>query len=413
MNILFIHQNFPGQYKHLAPAMVQRGHRVVAIGMHQAPEIPGVEFHSYKTKRGTTKNIHPWVIDYEAKVIRGEACAEKCLELKNAGFSPDVICVHPGWGEALLLREVWPQSKQLHFVEFFYGAEGKDVGFDPEFPTPAFSGRCRLHIKNTNNTLNLLDMDAGVSPTAWQKSTVPPQFSKKITVVHDGVKTGQLTPDADAVLEAKDDRGRSIRLTRADEVITFVNRNLEPNRGYHSFMRALPAILKARPNARAVIIGGDDVSYGARPESGSWKEKYRAEVADQIDDTRVHFLGKVPYNVYTAAMRVSKAHVYLTYPFVLSWSMIEAMSMGAPVIGSATPPVQEVIKHGVNGWLVDFFDYDAIAKQVCEVLGGDHSEVRVAARQTAVKHYDLEKVCLPKQISLLEKMAKSPAKRKK
>lgn len=412
MNILFIHQNFPGQYKHLAPAMVARGHKVVAIGMHQAPNMEGVEFHRYKTKRGTTKGIHPWVIDYEAKVIRGEACAEKCLELKAAGFVPDVICVHPGWGEALLLREVWPEAKQLHFVEFYYGPEGKDVGFDPEFPTPAFSGRCRLHIKNTNNLLNLIDMDAGVSPTMWQRSTVPAKFVKNIEVIHDGVNTQKLVPNDEAVLRARDDRGRDVTLTRSDEVITFVNRNLEPNRGYHSFMRALPAILQARPEAHVVIIGGDDVSYGARPDEGSWKEKYRNEVADQIDDSRVHFLGKVPYPVYCAAMQVSKAHVYLTYPFVLSWSMIEAMSMGAPVIGSATPPVEEVIKHGTNGWLVDFFDYEGIAKQVCDVLESDNTAVRKAARETAVKHYDLEKVCLPKQIALLEKMVKKKGKRK-
>lgn len=409
LNIVFIHQNFPGQYKHLAPAMVARGHRVVAVGMHQTPNMPGVEFHRYKTQRGTTKGIHPWVIDYEAKVIRAEACANLCQTLKQDGFEPDVICVHPGWGEALLLREVWPAAKQLHFVEFYYGPEGKDVGFDPEFPTTEFAGRCRLNIKNTNNTLNLIEMDAGVSPTHWQRSTVPQRFIEKISVIHDGVKTTQLTPDDAAVLEAKDDRGREIKLSREDEVITFVNRNLEPNRGYHSFMRALPKILQARPNAHVVLIGGDDVSYGARPDSGSWKDKYRAEVADQIDDSRVHFLGKVPYNVYCAAMRISKAHVYLTYPFVLSWSMIEAMSMGAPVIGSATPPVDEVIKHGVNGWLVDFFDYDAIAKQVCDVLSQDNSDIREAARKTAVENYDLETVCLPAQVKLIEDLVAQPS----
>lgn len=402
VNILFIHQNFPGQYKHLAPTLVSQGHKVVAIGMHRNAPIDGVEFIQYKAKRGTTKDIHPWVIDYEAKVIRAEACAEVCHSLNTKGFVPDVIFVHPGWGEALLLREVWPTAKQIHFVEFYYGPEGKDVGFDPEFPVPNFSGRCRLHIKNTNNLMNLYGMDVGVSPTEWQRSTVPQQFQSQIHAIHDGVDTQKLKPNPKAVLRAKDDRGREIELRKSDRVITFINRNFEPNRGYHSFMRALPEILVKDPKARVVLIGGDDVSYGARPDNGSWKEKYRAEVADKIDDSRVHFLGKVPYDVYCAAMQISSAHVYLTYPFVLSWSMLEAMAMGAPVIGSRTPPVEEVIEDGVNGWLVDFFDYEAIAKVTLATLKANTSKVTQRARKTIVEHYDLHSVCLPAQLALLD-----------
>jgi glycosyltransferase involved in cell wall biosynthesis len=402
VNVLFIHQNFPGQYKHLAPTLVAKGHRVVAIGMHKNAPIEGVEFVQYKTKRGTTKDIHPWVIDYEAKVIRAEACAEACHNLDQKGFVPDVIFVHPGWGEALLLREVWPDTKQIHFVEFYYGPDGKDVGFDPEFPVPSFSGRCRLNIKNTNNLMNLYTMDVGVSPTEWQKSTAPERFQSLIHAIHDGVDTDKLQPNANAVLRAKDDRGRNIVFTKSDRVITFINRNFEPNRGYHSFMRALPEIMKHDPNLRVVLIGGDDVSYGARPDSGSWKEKYRAEVADKIDDNRVHFLGKVSYDVYCAAMQISSAHVYLTYPFVLSWSMLEAMAMGAPVIGSATSPVQEVIEDGVNGWLVDFFDYQQIADKVIEVLNSDTKEITDNGRKTIIDRYDLYKVCLPQQLALME-----------
>jgi glycosyltransferase involved in cell wall biosynthesis len=404
VNILFVHQNFPGQYKHIAPALVERGHKVVAIGMHNNRKIPGVEQHFYKTKRGTTKGIHPWVIDYEAKVIRAEACAELCEDLRKQGFIPDVICVHPGWGEALLLREVWPAAKQLHFVEFFYGPEGKDVGFDPEFPVPNFSGRCRLHIKNTNNLMNLYEMDAGMSPTGWQRSTVPLRYQDAISTIHDGVDTSSLTPNSKAVLTATDDRGRKITLSKKDKVVTFVNRNMEPNRGYHSFMRSLPKILKSDPEIRVVLIGGDDVSYGARPEQGSWKEKFRSEVSNQLDDERVHFLGKVDYPTYCSAMQVSSAHVYLTYPFVLSWSMLEAMSLGAPIIGSDTSPVSEVIEHGVNGWLVDFFDYEAIASRVIQVLKSDQSSIVEKARNTIVERYDLNTVCLPAQLALIEEL---------
>lgn len=403
MNILFVHQNFPGQYKHLAPALAKRGHRVVAVGMANRT-LADIEYVQYKAKRGTTKAIHPWVVDYEAKVIRAEACAETCLELQKGGFTPDVICAHPGWGEALLLREVWPDAKQLHFVEFFYGAEGKDVGFDPEFPTPAFSGRCRLHIKNTNNLMNLIGMDAGISPTLWQRSTVPDEFLEKISVVHDGVDTEALVPDDNAVLKTRTVDGYEIELTKKQQVVTFVNRNLEPNRGYHQFMRCLPKLLADNPEVEVVLIGGDGVSYGAAPKNGSWKEIYLNEVSDKIDRKRVHFLGNVPYPVYKSAIQISSAHVYLTYPFVLSWSMIEAMSMGAPVIASDTAPVVEVVEDGVNGWLVDFFDPQALAAKVSEVLGQDNSEVRKRARQTAIDRYDLHSVCLPKQVELVENL---------
>ena len=403
MNILFVHQNFPGQYKHLAPALSKKGHRVVAIGIGDR-KVDGVEYFHYRPKRGTSDKTHPWVTDFEAKVIRGEACALACNQLKARGFNPDVICAHPGWGEALLLREVWPQAKQLHFVEFFYGAIGKDVGFDPEFPSPEFSGNCRLRIKNTNNLLNLFDMDRGISPTSWQRSTVPEQFQKQIDVIHDGVDTERLRPEPSAVLHAKNDRDEEIRITADNRVITFINRNLEPSRGYHQFMRALPMIQAMDPDIQVVIIGGDGVSYGAAPESGSWKQKYLEEVADQIDLKRIHFLGKVSYSQFVSAMQISSAHIYLTYPFVLSWSMLEAMSLGAAIVGSRTPPVEEVINDHVNGRLVDFFDPQEIAQVAVEVANSTNTEMRAKARQTIVDHYDLNSICLPRQIELIENL---------
>lgn len=407
MNLLFVHQNFPGQYKHLAPALSKKGHRVFALGIG-GRKVDSVEYFHYRPKRGTSDETHPWVTDFEAKVIRAEACANACSELKRRGFTPDVICVHPGWGEALLLREVWPQALQLHFVEFFYGSIGRDVGFDPEFPSPEFSGNCRLRIKNTNNLLNLFDMDRGVSPTHWQRSTVPPQFQDKIDVIHDGIDTAALKPDPNAILRAVNDRGENIELSSKDRVITFINRNLEPSRGYHQFMRAIPLIQKLDPKVQVVIIGGDGVSYGATPESGSWKQKYLDEVQKHLDMARVHFLGKVPYPVFVSAMQVSSAHVYLTYPFVLSWSMLEAMSLGAPIVGSRTPPVEEVITDGVNGRLVDFFDPEEIAKVSVEVANSSNKQMRLNARQTIVDQYDLNSICLPKQIELIERLSTAP-----
>lgn len=408
MNILFVHQNFPGQYKHLAPALSAKGHRVAALGIGER-KVTGVEYFRYRPKRGTSDKTHPWVTDFEAKVIRAEACANACKELDKRGFKPDIICVHPGWGEALLLREVWPEAKQLHFVEFFYGSIGRDVGFDPEFPSPEFSGNCRLRIKNSNNLLNLFDMDHGISPTQWQRSTVPEQFRDKIDVIHDGVDTNRLRPDSEAVLAAENDRREALRLTRSDRVITFINRNLEPSRGYHQFMRALPFILEKDKEAQVVIIGGDGVSYGAPPQTGTWKQKYLDEVRDKIDLSRVHFLGKVSYDTFLAAMQISAAHVYLTYPFVLSWSMLEAMSVGAPIVGSNTPPVAEVIEDGVNGRLVDFFEPQEIARVTVEVANSANDAIRAQARQTIVDRFDLNAICLPRQIALIEKLARDGA----
>ena len=411
MKILFVHQNFPGQYKHLAPAMAALGHDVRALGMTEKVQMPGVQYQRYGSKRGSTQGVHPWVIDFEAKVIRGEACARVASQWRDQGYTPDVICAHPGWGETLLLREAWPQARQLHFVEFYYGAEGRDVGFDPEFPADPFETGCRLAIKNTNNLLNLGLMDWGISPTQWQRSTVPALHQQRISVVHDGIDTAALCPDDAAVLEAVDDQGRTLRLTRQDPVITFVNRNLEPLRGYHIFMRALPELLRRRPRARVLLVGGNDVSYGLRPESGrSWTKIFAAKVRPRISDadwSRVHFLGHIAYQHFTTLLQLSTVHVYLTYPFVLSWSLLEAMSAGCAIVASDTRPVQEAIRHGDTGRLVDFFDAAGLANEVCDLLAdpGERERLGARARAFAQEHYDLRAVCLPRQMQWVRELA--------
>ena len=408
MRILFVHQNFPGQYKHLAPALVARGHQVRALAINKRVVPPGVAVDLYRIARGNARDVHPWAKEFETKVLRGEACARAALVLRDAGFEPDVICAHPGWGEALFLRDVWPRARQLHFVEFHYSADGRDVGFDPEFTQAAFETRCRVRAKNANSLLGLASMDLGVSPTEWQKSTVPLEYHGKIEVVHDGIDTDLACPDAVARFDWTDEGGTIRQVTASDEVLTFVNRNLEPNRGYHTFMRALPEVLRRRPGLRVMIVGGDGVSYGARPNDGSYKERFFNEVADRIDRSRVHFLGKLPYASYLRLLQVSGVHVYLTYPFVLSWSMLEAMSAGCLVVGSRTPPVEEVIRHEENGLLVDFFSPDEIAAAVDRVF--DHPDrmtvLRSRARASVIARYDLRSRCLPAQIALVESIVK-------
>jgi glycosyltransferase involved in cell wall biosynthesis len=251
-------------------------------------------------------------------------------------------------------------------------------------------------------TSSLLSADASITPTHWQASCFPELLRQKIHVIHDGIQTQKLTPNNNAWIRL----GREgLVLRPGDEVVTFVNRNLEPMRGYHQFMRCLPELMARRPNTRVVIVGGDQVSYGAVPEGErGYKTMFLNEVKDCIDMNRLHFVNRVPYDTLVSLLRVSAAHVYLTVPFVLSWSMLEAMSLGALVIGSATAPVQEVIEHEKNGLLVDFFDPSALADTLCEVLARpkEFRPLRSAARDTVVSRYDFSSISLPAYRRLIE-----------
>ncbi len=410
INILFIHQNFPGQFKHLAPALARQGHTVVAMTMQRikATEWQGVKLVPYAAHRGTTPNVHPWVADFETKTIRGEACMRAALQMKAQGFAPDLIIAHPGWGESLFLKDVWPTAKLAIYCEFYYHAQGADVGFDPEFASSdPVAEAARLRLKNLNNLLHFEVADAGLSPTHWQASTFPAAFRDKITVIHDGIDTQALVPNPAVSLTLNG----TLTLTRQHEVITFVNRNLEPYRGYHIFMRALPKILKRRPHARVLIVGGDGVSYGARPKNGqTWKDILVAEVRPQIPDddwARVHFLGNIPYLHFIPLLQLSTVHVYLTYPFVLSWSLLEAMSVGCTIVASDTQPVREAIKHDETGRLVNFFDVAGLADEVCALLDDPAARQRLGqnARAWAQANYDLRTQCLPRQLAWVAQVA--------
>ena len=413
MNILFIHQNFPGQFKFLAPALARQGHQVSALLMRKvdAPEWQGVRLFPYAPARGSTTGVHPWLSDFETKTIRGDACYRAALRLKAQGYVPDVIVAHPAWGESLFAKDVWPQAKLGIYCEFFYRAEGADVGFDPEFGAPDEGTPCRLRLKNLNYQLHFETADAGLAPTEWQASGFPQPFRSKIAVIHDGIDTAAVAPDPGARLQL----AGGLSLTRGDEVVTFVNRNLEPYRGYHVFMRALPKLLKERPHAQVLIVGGDGVSYGAQaPEGKKWKDIFVAEVRPHIADVgwaRVHFVGNLPYGQFLQMLQLSTVHVYLTYPFVLSWSLLEAMSAGCAIVASDTAPLREAIQHGETGRLVDFFDADALATEVAAMLADPDARGQLGchAREFARRHYDLQAVCLPAQLRWVQALARGEA----
>lgn len=410
MRILFVHQNFPGQFKHLAPALAAiPGNEVAALTMRKAAaaEWAGVRLVQYQPTRGTTPHVHPWASDFETKIIRGEAAFRAAVRLKAEGFSPDIIIGHPGWGETMFMKDVWPHAKLGMYCEFYYRAAGLDVGFDPEFPMGDEGQACRIRLKNVNNLVHFEVVDAGISPTHWQASTFPDVFRSKIAVIHEGIDTQVVAPNPNVgiMLSGK------ISLTRDSEVITFVNRNLEPYRGYHIFMRALPEILRRRPNARVLIVGGDEISYGAPPGDGkTWKDIFAAEVRPFIADAdwdRVHFLGHIPYQHFIPLLQLSTVHVYLTYPFVLSWSLLEAMSAGCAIVASDTEPLHEAIRHDQTGRLVDFFDIAGLVDEVCGLLDDRPARKRLSeqARAFAQANYDLHTICLPRQLRWVEKLA--------
>lgn len=410
MNILFIHQNFPGQFKHLAPALVQQGHKVTALTLRvKEPGVwNGVEMLPYKIKRKPSQGLHPWLVDFETKLLRGESCFLAARQLKAKGYTPDVIVAHPGWGEPMFLRDLWPKARIGLYCELYYSLQDGEVGFDPEFPRAAADTEpMRLRLKNLNNFMHHQVGDLGISPTRFQANTFPKTVQDRISVIHDGIDTSVVKPDEKASLTIND----SLVLTRDDEVVTFVNRNLEPYRGYHVFMRTLPQLLKQRPDAQVLLVGGDEVSYGSKPPKGqTWKQIYIDEVRGRIptsDWERVHFLGRIPYDRFLKLLQISRAHVYLTYPFVLSWSLIEAMAIGAPIVASDTEPVKEVITHGQTGRLFPFFEQDRMLQEIMTVLEDAEMRLRMgqAARALAVERFDLKTVCLPQQLVWIERLA--------
>ena len=408
MNLLFVHQGFPGQYRHIVRSLAAAGsHNLVGMGMDSPTEkLPnGVHYLRYGLKCGNTPGAHPWIVESESKVLRGEACAAAAHHLRQQGFIPDVICAHPGWGEALFLKDIWPEAPLLSYQEFFYQSRGYDYDFDPELQgKPGWQECSYLRMKNANLLLNLDASDWNITPTLFQRSTFPIRWQDRISCIHDGIDTDLAAPDQSVSSLILPD-GKVI--SKGDSIVTFVNRHIEPYRGCHSFLRAIPQLQKQNPDARVVIVGQQSgVSYGKAASCGSWKEVFLNELDGKINLQRVHFTGPLAYPDFLKILKISSVHVYLTYPFVLSWSLLEAMSSQAPIVGSATAPVQEVIEDGKNGLLVDFFSPNQIADAIHELLCNDKKAkaLGLEARKTVVNRYSL-KTCLPRQLSLIDLVA--------
>jgi len=399
--ILMLHHGFPGQFEHLLPRLQARGHTLRALVPEalitsRQQQWPSIQWHGYKLQRSNTSGIHDWALDFESKLLRAEAVAAQADFLKRQGYMPDLILGHPGWGELLCLAEIWPNTPQLHYVEFCYGKAGSDLDFhDRWLPAADWRSRARAGVKNANVLLSLEQMASGVTPTPFQHSLLPAWAQARTAVIHDGIPTTWLHPDAS--VRARLSRG--VTLQAGDPVITFVNRTFEPYRGVHVFLRALAIAQQRHPQLQAILVGQDSprVSYGAdRSDGVGWLTALRRELGDALDWSRIHCLGQIPHQHLRKLYQLSAAHVYLTYPFVLSWSLLEALSSGCLVLSNNVAPVLDYVEHGRNGLLVEFAAVEDLAAQLLRAVQGGPAieQLRQQARQSVIAAgLDLEPCC--------------------
>ncbi len=412
MKILFVHQNMPGQYRELIQWLAAQGNNELVFLTQRtpAPQIPGVKTIVYRAHHKPAQDAYGLSKVWEEATGAGFGAAMAARQLeRDHGFKPDIILGHTGWGELLFMKEIWPDVPQIGFFEYFYRATGGLVGFDPEEKVSDHTPFL-MHARNAVPFAAIQTVDLGHVPTLWQQNTFPEAFQSKFYCCHDGIRTDILRPNPEVSLGL----GRlDHALTREDEVFTYMARNLEHARGFHVFMRALPQILRERPKARVLIIGGNEVSYGRESaHEGGLRAEMEAEVGAEVDWSRVHFLGRVPYENFQQIIQLSRCHIYLTMPFVLSWSLLEVMAMQATIVASDVDPVREAITHGETGLLTDFFDPGRLADQVVDVLAnpGDYAHLGPAARAHAVEKYDFMSCCLPEHLERMNSLVPASAR---
>lgn len=396
--ILFLHPNFPAQFRHLVMTLAKSPkHQVVYGTAREEGQIQRVQKILYKLSRQVRPETHHYVQPLERAVLEGQAVYRIAQQLQERGFVPDVVYAHSGWGPGLFVKDIFPKAKFCCFFEWYYHAHGTDADFDPADPLDA-DAEARIRIKNAPILLDLVSCDYGLSPTQWQRHQFPPEFRSKIKVLHDGIDTEFFQPKPGAKLILPD---INLDLSAVDELVTYVARGMEPYRGFPQFMEAIALLQEKRPHDNGVVVGADRVAYGKRLPNGKTYKQHMLETLP-LDLSRLHFTGRLPYSQYLQVLQASSVHVYLTRPFVLSWSMLEAMSAGCLLVASETAPVTEVLKEGLNGLFVDFFSPQQVCDRILEVL--DHpdgmADLRANARKTIQKNYDLAKL-LPQHLDWL------------
>ena len=401
MKFLFLHSAFPGQFLNLSRYLGANGHQVVFLTLStEAGELPSVQRINYKPTKAQSPNTHYYLRGLERAVIEGQAAYAAANQLKAQGFIPDAVIGHSGWGSTLYMKDLFPGTPFLGYFEWYYRSHGSDVGFWPHEKVGS-DDECRIRTKNGPVLLDLYGCDAGICPTYWQHSQFPVEYAAKIKVIHDGINTDYSKPRPTQKIILPQ---QGLDLSDAKEVVTYVGRGKEPYRGFPQFMQAVSDLQRRRPHCHIVVVGGDGVFYGGLPAKGQgWKEKMLAELP--FDHNRLHFTGYLNRQDFLTVLQGSTVHVYMTRPFVLSWSMLEAMSCGCTLVASATPPVQEVVLDRVNGLLTDFFSAKQLTDRIEEAL--DDISLRKAlshrARETILDRYDLRQM-LPRQIAWLQEM---------
>ena len=397
MHILFIHNNFPAQYRHIAGALaLNPDHKIGFITQNKTDgDLPGVTKIVFEPTRKAHATTHLYVKQFENAVLEAQAVVRVLEQLKAKDFVPDLVCAHTGWGCGMFVKDIFPNTPLLLYCEWFTRFRNSDLDFDPTSPA-SLDDILRFRASNAAMLIDLEACDGGVTPTHWQHSRFPEVFQPRIQVLHDGVDTDYFQPQKNVKL-----RLPGLDLSDAQEIVTYVSRGIDTYRGFPQFIEALAVLLIRRPHCHAVIVAADRIAYGSSPPEGkSWKDWMRAKV--DLDWSRVHFTGSLPYKSYRQVLQASSVHVYLTRPFVLSWSLLEALSTGCLVVASNTAPVREVIQDNVNGLLVDFFDTQAIANRIEDALNDrDQASIqRQNARTTVLERYALAKL-LPQHLKIL------------
>lgn len=398
MRVLLTHPNFPSQLRSLAQALALNSQNDVRFLTHaEAGEIAGVKKILYRPKREPSQGTHHYLRGYEQAVLNGQAAYMACMEEKRGGFIPDLIFGHAGWGPTLFLKDAFPNAPMGFNFEWFYHAHGTDCDFDPEDPIDA-DGEARIRIKNSAILMDLAACDGGVCPTRFQYDQFPEHLRSELIICHEGIDTKFFKPAPNVGLKLS---SAKLELPADAEIVTYATRGMEPYRGFPQFIEAAHLLQKARPNAHVVIAGDNRVAYGKQAPKGTTYKDLCLEKFPLVPE-RTHFVGSLPYSEYVKLLQATKAHVYLTRPFVLSWSMLEAMSCGALVVASDTAPVQEVIADGINGLMVDFFKPDRLAAVLDRVLASpeEFESVRARARATVIARYE-QRACLKRKLDWL------------
>ncbi len=365
MRLLFVHANFPAQFRRLVPWLANLGHDIIFIAENRewhAPSAEGIRIQRYKPHRsGGSEYLHPYLRRFDSAVLTGQAVYRACREISSKGWTPDWVINHVGFGCGFYLRDAFPNARRAALFEWYYNSYGSDVEFLQKGQVGP-DRQMRLRTWNAHILLELADVDIAVTPTSWQQSQFPKHLRSSLKVIHEGIDWQEFSrlrlsrPAQPPCLDGKENC----------EVVTYVSRGFEDYRGFPQAMQAFAELQRRRPNVQILIAGSDVVAYGAeRTDGRSWGQWARQEAG--LDSERTHWLGALQTNEYQQLLAWSDVHLYLTVPFVLSWSLIEAMAAGCSIVASDTEPVREVISDRDNGLLVDFFDVQAQVKAI-EIL---------------------------------------------